>query len=89
MKKIRLAMSLERKRRWWSSSEYMLAQLRAARGWTLDDWHGMSLPAQYDAIAEFSATNTMDAWSMLSDDERKAALNRLRRYERGKDGETS
>jgi hypothetical protein len=66
----------------------MLAQLRAARGWTLDDWRGMSLPAQYEAIAEFSATNTMDAWSMLSDDDKKRALNRLRIYERRQDGQT-
>jgi len=82
-------MSLEKKKRWWSSSEYGLAQLRAARGWTLDDWHEMSIEAKYDAIAEFSATNTMDAWSMLSDEDKNKALSRLRKYERGDDGRSS
>jgi hypothetical protein len=79
-------MSLEKKKRWWSSSEYTLAQLRAVRGWTIDDWREMSLEAKYDALGEFSATSTMDAWSMLPDDEKKKALSRLRMHERGSDG---
>jgi hypothetical protein len=82
-------MGLEKKKRWWANDEYSQAQLRAARGWTLDDWRGMSLAAQYEAMAEFDATNTMDAWSMLPDEDKKRALNRLRVYERGQDGKTS
>lgn len=60
----------------------MQAQLRAERGWTLDDWAEMSLAAKYDAIAEFSATAVKMSWDALGEDGQRKALMRWREYKR-------